>query len=96
MRIRPKDLTWYATDCEILSPTEIKLYVYAMENNVYGGVGEKIFEKTVTEFTDEEREILKRVVQQIYLREAEAEYERRLEEQRRSEIAKIKVELFGE
>lgn len=96
LRVRPKGVSWYATDYEVVSPNEIRLFVYDMHSFTWGGVGKKIFEQNITEFTDEERAELKRVVHEIYEEAAEAEYERRQEELRRAEIARVRIELFGE
>lgn len=40
--LRP-DTGWYAYSVEILSPTLVTLHVFDMRDNVYGGVGDRIY-----------------------------------------------------
>lgn len=39
---KPTGLTWFAYDVVIKSPTNIAFVVYAMRDNIYGGLGDKI------------------------------------------------------
>jgi hypothetical protein len=91
----PAKLTWYAVDMEVLSPESIKLFVYEIADSLHGGIGERIFETVVTEFTDKEKEELDKVVLSIYTGLAEEELERREQRQRELQIMNIRKELFG-
>jgi hypothetical protein len=89
------NLTWYAVDMEVLSPESIKLFVYEIADSFSGGIGQRIFETVVTEFTDKEKEELDKVVLGIYTGLAEEEYERRQEDERRAAILEIRKHMFG-
>lgn len=97
-RIRTKvapDLRWYATDMEILCPKSIKIFVYEIDDNFRGGIGERIFETVVTEFTPEEEMVLQSMVTNLYTSAAADELARREEEKRMKEIMSIRMEMFG-
>jgi hypothetical protein len=99
LRLRPElapNLIWYGADMEILSPTSVKLFIYEMEDTFYGGIGKKIFETVVTDFTPVEKAMLERDVMNIYNRVAEDEYERREEVKRKLVINQIRREMFGD
>jgi hypothetical protein len=88
-------ISWYACDCEITSPTSVTLFVYDIGSAYHGGIGRKTFEANVTEFTEEEKEILNAHVMVLYTRAADNELERREEKLREAEVVKIRKELFG-
>ena len=94
MRIRPKGLTWYCVDLEILSPTSLRLFVYDMENNVHGGIGYVIDERVIDELPAEEQKMLDELVLKIYTAEAELELERREERLRQQQIINLRKEMF--
>jgi hypothetical protein len=88
---------WYEVDVTVLSPTEVRFTTYSMESMLSGGRGRKEHEILHTYPNDE---ALALVVQQRKYQLAEAEYERRLENERLRlrgiAIATIQQELFGE
>ena len=94
MRIRPKDLTWYCVDLEILSPTSVRLFVYSMENNFHGGIGEVIAERVIETLPAAEQKMLDELVLKIYTAEAAAELNRREERLRQQQIISIRREMF--
>ena len=95
MRIRPAGLTWYAVDFTIVNKDCVKLYVYDMLDNVYGGIGKVIHTVEVTEFTDSERAVLDERIEALKWAAAERELERQLEAERRKQVQVIKDQLFG-
>lgn len=98
MRIRTTvapNLTWYATDMEILSPESIHLYVYDMADNFHGGIGKQVFDLVITEFTRGESKMLEDAVRRIYTEAAEEEFERRERRHRELQIINIRKEMFG-
>lgn len=95
MRIREPEFTWYATDMEVLSPTSIKLFVYDIADTFHGGIGSKIFETVITEFTPEETTMLNNVVLSIYTELAMEELERREARARELQVINLRKEMFG-
>lgn len=91
----PRRLTWYAADMEILSPESIRLFVYDIEDNFRGGIGKKIYEEVVSEFTTAEIVMLDRMVRNIYTAAAEAEFQRREDAARTEKVMALRKELFG-
>jgi hypothetical protein len=95
MRIRPKGLTWYCADLEILSPTSVRLFVYDMEDNFHGGIGKMIAERVIEELPPKEQAMLDELVLKIYTQEAKDELIRREERLRQQQIISIRKEMFG-
>jgi len=95
MRIRPKDLIWYATDLEILDPNRIQLFVYEMKDTFYGGIGRKIYDTEVMEFTPGEKDMLDKMVLGLYTNAAEEVLTELEEAARMKEILAIRKNLFG-
>lgn len=91
----PTGLTWYAVDMEVLSPNSIRLFVYDMKDSFRGGIGKKIHEEAVTEFTPAELKMLEKLVLSIYTSLAEDELERREKRQREMQIINLRKEMFG-
>ena len=90
-----KPLIWYAADLEVLSTESVCLFVYDMKDSCCGGIGDCIYTEVLSEFTDPEKEALNEIITNIYTNEAEAEYDRRKEEERQKIILSIRKELFG-
>lgn len=88
-------LIWYGVDMEVVSPTSINLFVYEIADNFSGGIGKRIFETVVTEFTSEEKTLLDKVVLGIYTSHAEDELQRREDEERMKKILAVRMEMFG-
>lgn len=80
---------------EILSPESIRLFVYDIDDNFRGGIGKKIYEEVVNEFTTAEDAMLDRMVRDIYTAAAEAEFQRREETARTEKVMALRKELFG-
>lgn len=95
LRIRPslKDMCWCAVDMQILSETSIRLFVYT--SNYNGGIGERIHEQVITEFTAEEQEMLDASILTIKTNAAFDELQKREAAKQRAAIMKIRKELFG-
>lgn len=91
----PAKLTWYATDLEILSPKSIKLFVYEIEDNFRGGIGDRIFETVVTDFTAEEEMVLQSMITNLYTAAAADELQRREDDERMKKILAVRMEMFG-
>lgn len=91
----PKKITWYATDLEVLTPTSIRLFVYGMADSLYGGIGKKIYEEVITDFTKDEKAFLDEMVLGIYTTAAEEELQRREDDRRERKILSIRKELFN-
>lgn len=91
----PRKLIWYAVDMEVLSPGSVNLFVYEMADSFSGGIGKKIYEETITEFTVVEEIMLQRLVEGIYTSAAEDELLRREDEERMKKILEIRKEMFG-
>jgi len=91
----PTRLTWYAVDMEVLSPDSIRLFVYDIEDSFRGGIGKKIYEEVITEFTPAELKILDQLVLGIYTSLAEDELERREKRLREMQIINLRKEMFG-
>ena len=94
-RIRPKGKSWYATDMEILDENSIKLYVYDIADNYSGGIGERIHEEVVTEFTAEERAVLDEYVLELKTDAAATELGKRKAAEHIRQILEVRKELFG-
>ena len=88
-------MTWYGTDLTIVDANTVQLFVYDIADNFHGGIGEQIHEETVTEFTKEEREILNRMVLEIYTELAEDELSRREIAEHNARVAAVRKQLFG-
>ena len=88
-------LTWYCADFEVLSPTSIHLYVYDIENSVWGGKGKKIFDMIITELTAEEQAMLDIQVLAIYTEAANDELARQEEHARIAKVLEIRKQMFG-
>ena len=86
---------WYAVDMEILSENSINLYVYDMADNFHGGIGDRIYEQVVTEFTEVEQALLDEYILDLKTAAAFEEFEKREEEKRNKAVIKIRKELFG-
>lgn len=91
----PTRLTWYATDMEVLGTDSIRLFVYDMEDNFYGGIGKQIYEQVVTEFAPAEKLMLDQLVLDIYSSLAEDELQKREDAARVAKILEIRKEMFG-
>lgn len=89
------DLTWYGVDMEVLNPESIKIFVYEIEDNFRGGIGNRIYETTVVEFTPAEIKVLDDVVLRIYTEAATDEFTRREEAERKKKVLAIRKEMFG-
>lgn len=87
--------TWYAADMEILSKDSIKLFVYDIEDSFSGGIGQKIFETTVKEFTPKEQTVLDNLILERYTKLAADEYKEREDAALKAKILIIRKELFG-
>lgn len=94
-RIRPQGMSWYCADMDILDPTSIKIYVYSVQDSFRGGIGERIHEEVITEFTPDEKELLDKNVLNIYQAEATSVLEAREETARQEKILQIRKEMFG-
>jgi hypothetical protein len=99
MRLRgqPKyrEIRWYAADMEILSPDTLTLYVYDIEDNVYGGIGKRILELSITEFNDREKILLGQAVLAIYTNVAQKKLEEIEQREREITIRKLRKDMFG-
>lgn len=92
-----KNTTWYATDCEILSPELVKIFVYNMESMVSGGIGECILTEThpISKFGAEAKKLLQESILETQTKIARQEFIRREEAERQQQILEIRKELFG-
>lgn len=79
-KYKPKGLSWYAYDIEVLSKTRAKFTVYGMENFCYGGIGDvkHKFECDVDEGDLEE--FIKRRIKSMAARQEQAEFDLRRSE----------------
>lgn len=93
--LAPPNMTWYATDMEVLSPTSIRLFVYDIEDTFHGGIGERIFEAVITDFTDDEQAMLNTAVLEIYTEHAVVEFENRETQKYKNAVMAIRKEMFG-
>ncbi len=94
-RVRPPEMSWYALDLTLNSPTEVRISVFNIRDNFYGGVGEQIHEVTVTEFTESEKKDLDDLVMSLYTTWAGEELERQEEQARQKKIMDMRMKLFG-
>jgi hypothetical protein len=86
---------WYAVDMEIISENSINLYVYDMADNFRGGIGARIHEQVITEFTTQEQALLDEYILELKTAAAAEEFHRREEDARNKAVMKIRKELFG-
>ena len=87
--------SWYGVDMEILSENSIILYVYRMADNFRGGIGDRIHEQVITEFTTQEQALLDEYILELKTATAAEELNRREEDARNLAVMKIRKELFG-
>jgi hypothetical protein len=80
---------------EILDENSIKLYVYDIADNYSGGIGERIHEEVVTEFTAEERAVLDEYVLELKTDAAATELGKRKAAEQMRQILEVRKELFG-
>lgn len=94
-RVRPKGMSWYGADLELLNERALMLYVYDIECNVRGGIGPCIHEQLIEDFTPEEIDLLDKYVLDVKTEAAEDELARREARQRELDVVRIRKELFG-
>lgn len=96
-RLREKfyKTTWYAVDFEITTPTSIRLFVYEILDSFHGGIGARILEVEVTEFTEAEMKVLEKNVLRVYQLKAEEEFARREEARHQAAVVALRKEMFG-
>lgn len=98
MRIRKNvapNLTWYATSFELINPNSIRLFVHEMADNFSGGIGRIIHEELVTEFTEQEKKIIDKIILDEYTKKADDELVRRETKEREEKVLAIRKEMFG-
>lgn len=88
-------ITWYGVDFEIITPTSIRLFVYEIADNFRGGIGDRILELEISEFTAAEQAELEKNVLRVYQFKAEEEFARREEAQRAAAVVALRKEMFG-
>lgn len=98
LRIRPKNLLWYALDGTMPDPGTLLIQVREMADSFHGGIGKVIHEVTVRydDMTESERVSFRERIVRSQHAYAEEEYERRVLDARNKRIEKIAKELFGD
>lgn len=95
MRIRKENQSWYAVGLDIINETSVHLYVYRMQCNIYGGIGDLVYDQEVTNLTKSELKKLNERIDERYTALAGEEFIRREEKARQDKILEIRKEMFN-
>jgi hypothetical protein len=94
-RVRPKGLTWYALDIELVSEDEATITVHSMRDSFHGGIGEVIHRQAVKIDDGEERRLADEYILYRCTVLAQEELERRDQEEYRRRVENARREMFG-
>lgn len=95
IQVKPKDMSCYGVDVEIISPTQIKFFPFDMMDSYYGGRGRNL-EPLIWDFSKDEEaiETIKRYLLAKIDILSEQLYEEELERIKQNRIKEIKKNLL--